>query len=106
MIGQPSILDDGGKIKQETRHFQEATGTTRSGRSKEEATDYRYFPERDLVPVAPATDWVDEIRQSLPELPAARRARLQSELALTPDELQALVNAGLVDVFADTVAAG
>ncbi|MDT0259862.1 Asp-tRNA(Asn)/Glu-tRNA(Gln) amidotransferase subunit GatB [Jatrophihabitans lederbergiae] len=106
MIRQASILDAGRKIKQETRHFQETTGTTRSGRSKEEATDYRYFPEPDLVPVAPAPDWVAEIRESLPELPAARRARLQSELALTPDELRALVNAGLVDVFADTVAAG
>ena len=103
---QAAILDAGGRIKQETRHFQETTGGTRSGRSKEEATDYRYFPEPDLVPVAPAADWVEEIRAALPELPAARRARLQTELNLSPDELRALVNAGLVDSFADTVAAG
>ncbi|MEO6703886.1 MAG: Asp-tRNA(Asn)/Glu-tRNA(Gln) amidotransferase subunit GatB [Jatrophihabitantaceae bacterium] len=106
VIRQADILDGGGRIKQETRHFQEANGTTRSGRSKEEATDYRYFPEPDLVPLAPAASWIEEIRASLPELPAARRARLQSELALSPEELQALVNAGLVDSFADTVAAG
>jgi aspartyl-tRNA(Asn)/glutamyl-tRNA(Gln) amidotransferase subunit B len=106
IIRQAEILDRGGKVKQETRHFQEATGTTRSGRSKEEATDYRYFPEPDLVPLAPAADWVEQIRASLPELPAARRVRLQRELELAPEELQALANAGLVDSFVDTVAAG
>ncbi len=106
IIRQAEILSDGGKIKQETRHFQETTGTTRSGRSKEEATDYRYFPEPDLVPLAPAVEWVEQIRAALPELPAARRTRLQSELGLSPDELQHLANAGLVDRFADTVSAG
>jgi aspartyl-tRNA(Asn)/glutamyl-tRNA(Gln) amidotransferase subunit B len=106
IIRQAEILDAGGKITQETRHFQETTGTTRSGRSKEEATDYRYFPEPDLVPLAPAADWVEQLRAGLPELPAARRTRLQAELDLGPDELQALANAGLVDSFADTVAAG
>jgi len=106
IIRQAELLNDGGKVKQETRHFQETTGNTRSGRSKEEATDYRYFPEPDLVPLAPAAEWVDQIRAGLPELPAARRTRLQSELNLSPDELQQLANAGLVDRFADTVAAG
>ena len=106
IIRQAGILDAGGRIKQETRHFQETTGQTRSGRSKEEATDYRYFPEPDLVPVAPAAEWVEQIRATLPELPAARRSRLRSELSLSAEELQALVNAGAVDVFADTVAAG
>jgi aspartyl-tRNA(Asn)/glutamyl-tRNA(Gln) amidotransferase subunit B len=106
IVRQAGILNDGGRIKQETRHFQEATGTTRSGRSKEEATDYRYFPEPDLVPLAPAQDWVEEIRADLPELPAARRLRLQHELNLAPEELQALANAGMVDSFAETVAAG
>ncbi|HTZ43564.1 MAG TPA: Asp-tRNA(Asn)/Glu-tRNA(Gln) amidotransferase subunit GatB [Jatrophihabitans sp.] len=106
IIRQAEILDQGGKIKQETRHFQETTGTTRSGRSKEEATDYRYFPEPDLVPLAPAADWVAEIRASLPELPAARRARLRGELNLSAEDLQALANAGVVDSFAETVAAG
>jgi aspartyl-tRNA(Asn)/glutamyl-tRNA(Gln) amidotransferase subunit B len=106
MLRQAELLDAGGKVKQETRHFQETTGSTRSGRSKEEATDYRYFPEPDLVPLAPDADWVERIRAELPELPAARRRRLQQELDLSPDELQALVNAGVVAAFADTVAAG
>jgi aspartyl-tRNA(Asn)/glutamyl-tRNA(Gln) amidotransferase subunit B len=106
MLRQAELLDAGGKVKQETRHFQETTGSTRSGRSKEEATDYRYFPEPDLVPLAPDADWVERIRAELPELPAARRRRLQHELGLSPDELQALVNAGVVAAFADTVAAG
>jgi aspartyl-tRNA(Asn)/glutamyl-tRNA(Gln) amidotransferase subunit B len=106
MIRQAGILDAGGRIKQETRHFQETTGQTRSGRSKEEATDYRYFPEPDLVPVAPDADWVEQIRAALPELPAARRRRLRSELSLSAEELQSLVNAGAVDAFSDTVAAG
>jgi aspartyl-tRNA(Asn)/glutamyl-tRNA(Gln) amidotransferase subunit B len=106
MIRQAGILDAGGKIKQETRHFQEQSGDTRSGRSKEEATDYRYFPEPDLVPLAPAAEWVEQIRASLPELPAARRTRLQAELGLSGEDLQKMVNAGAVDSIADTVAAG
>jgi aspartyl-tRNA(Asn)/glutamyl-tRNA(Gln) amidotransferase subunit B len=106
IIRQAAILDRGGRIKQETRHFQETTGETRSGRSKEEATDYRYFPEPDLVPVAPARDWVADIRASLPELPAARRARLRSELGLSTEELQQMVNAGVVEAVGETVQAG
>jgi len=106
IIRQAEILDAGGKITQETRHFQETTGTTRSGRSKEEATDYRYFPEPDLVPLAPDAAWVAELKANLPELPAARRARLQQELDLSPDDLRSLANAGVVDSFAETVAAG
>jgi aspartyl-tRNA(Asn)/glutamyl-tRNA(Gln) amidotransferase subunit B len=106
MIRQAEILDDGGKIKQETRHFQETTGTTRSGRSKEEATDYRYFPEPDLVPIAPALDWVEQIRASLPELPAARRVRLRAELGLSAEDLQKMTNAGVVDAVSETVIAG
>jgi len=106
MIRQAGIISEGGRIKQETRHFQEATGTTRSGRSKEEATDYRYFPEPDLVPLAPDRDWVATIKAALPELPAARRQRLTTEFGLSEDDLQKLVNADAVDVLAATVAAG
>ena len=73
---QAAVLDEGGRVVQETRHFHEDTGATTAGRSKEEAQDYRYFPEPDLVPVAPSREWVEQIRASLPELPAARRARL------------------------------
>jgi aspartyl-tRNA(Asn)/glutamyl-tRNA(Gln) amidotransferase subunit B len=103
---QAAVLDAGGRIIQETRHFHEDTGTTTSGRSKEEAQDYRYFPEPDLVPVAPSRDWVEQIRAALPELPAARWARLQAEWALSEADMTALRNAAALDLVAETVAAG
>ena len=106
MIRQAGVLDGGGRIVQETRHFHEDTGQTTSGRSKEEATDYRYFPEPDLVPLAPAPEWVEEIRAGLPELPAARRARLAVELNATPHDMQAMANAGVTDLVAATMSAG
>jgi aspartyl-tRNA(Asn)/glutamyl-tRNA(Gln) amidotransferase subunit B len=93
-------------VLQETRHFHEDTGTTSAGRSKEEATDYRYFPEPDLVPVAPDADWVEKLTAELPELPAARRARLVEEWGLSPTEMSWIVNAGALTLVADTVAAG
>src|SRR5262245_46093218 len=101
-----AILDDGDRVVQETRHFHEDTGTTTSGRSKEEAQDYRYFPEPDLVPLEPSPEWVKEIGSALPELPSARRARLQSELGLADSDITALRNAGALDLVAETVAAG
>jgi aspartyl-tRNA(Asn)/glutamyl-tRNA(Gln) amidotransferase subunit B len=103
---QAAILDAGGLIVQETRHLHEDTGTTTSGRSKEEAQDYRYFPEPDLVPMEPAPEWVEEIRSALPELPSARRARLQAELGLPESDMTALRNAGAVELVAETVAEG
>src|SRR5580692_2576087 len=103
---QAAVLDAGHRVVQETRHFQEATGTTTAGRSKEEAQDYRYFPEPDLIPVAPSREWVEQLRASLPELPAARRARLQAEWGLPDLDMAALRNAGALDLVADTVAAG
>src|SRR6201999_4309226 len=103
---QAGVLDAGGRIVQETRHFHEDTGVTTSGRSKEEAQDYRYFPEPDLVPVAPSADWVESVRKSLPELPSARRARLQAEWSLSDLEFESLRNAGALDVVEQTVAAG
>jgi aspartyl-tRNA(Asn)/glutamyl-tRNA(Gln) amidotransferase subunit B len=103
---QAAVLDGGGRIVQETRHFHEDTGTTTSGRSKEEAQDYRYFPEPDLVPVAPPAEWVEQIRATLPEAPSARRTRLRAEWDLSELEWSALANAGAVDLVADTVAAG
>src|SRR6202034_839381 len=93
MERQATVLDAGQRIIQETRHFHEDSGTTTSGRSKEEAQDYRYFPEPDLVPVAPAADWVEQIRAGLPEVPAARRARLQAEWGLSDLDMAALTNA-------------
>jgi aspartyl-tRNA(Asn)/glutamyl-tRNA(Gln) amidotransferase subunit B len=103
---QAAVLDAGGRIIQETRHFHEDTGTTTSGRSKEEAQDYRYFPEPDLVPVAPEKEWVEQIRAALPEAPAVRRARLRADWALSELEWSALANAGAVDLVAETVTAG
>ena len=103
---QAAVLDAGGRVIQETRHLHEDTGTTTSGRSKEEAQDYRYFPEPDLVPVAPPRDWVEQIRASLPEVPAARRARLRAEWDMSEVDMTALSNAGALDLVAGTVAAG
>jgi aspartyl-tRNA(Asn)/glutamyl-tRNA(Gln) amidotransferase subunit B len=103
---QASVLQSGGIIRQETRHFDELTGTTSSGRAKETAEDYRYFPEPDLVPVAPSAAWVARVRASLPELPWVRRERLQREWAFTDLEMRDVVNAGGVDLVAATVEAG
>jgi aspartyl-tRNA(Asn)/glutamyl-tRNA(Gln) amidotransferase subunit B len=103
---QAAVLTGGGRVIQETRHWHEDTGITTSGRSKEEAQDYRYFPDPDLVPLAPAREWVAELRASLPEPPTARRRRLQADWQLSPLDMTALVNAGAVDLVAATVAAG
>jgi aspartyl-tRNA(Asn)/glutamyl-tRNA(Gln) amidotransferase subunit B len=106
MLRQAALLDGGKRIVQETRHFSETTGDTRPGRSKEEATDYRYFPEPDLVPVAPDPEWVEQLRAGLPELPAARRARLRDELGVSAEDMVQMTNAGVVDLVGATVAAG
>ena len=103
---QAALLDAGHRVTLETRHFHEDTGETTAGRSKEEAQDYRYFPEPDLVPVAPPREWVAQIRAGLPELPAARRARLTAEWDLSPREFSMIHNAGGVELVAATVAAG
>jgi aspartyl-tRNA(Asn)/glutamyl-tRNA(Gln) amidotransferase subunit B len=106
MRRQAAVLDDGGRVVQETRHFHEDTGSTSSGRSKEEATDYRYFPEPDLVPLAPDAAWIEELRASLPELPPARRVRLQQEWGISGTEMTWLANAGALGLVEETVAAG
>jgi aspartyl-tRNA(Asn)/glutamyl-tRNA(Gln) amidotransferase subunit B len=103
---QAGVLDAGGRVIQETRHFHEDTGVTTSGRSKEEAQDYRYFPEPDLVPVAPDEAWVKSIGESLPELPSARRARLIESWSVSELEFEALRNAGALDVVEATIAHG
>jgi len=103
---QAAVLDEGGRVIQETRHFHEDSGETTSGRSKEEAQDYRYFPEPDLVPVAPDASWVAAIRSSLPELPLARRARLISAWSLSGLEFESMRNASALDVVEQTVLSG
>jgi aspartyl-tRNA(Asn)/glutamyl-tRNA(Gln) amidotransferase subunit B len=103
---QAAVLDAGERVIQETRHFHEDSGITTSGRSKEEAQDYRYFPEPDLVPLAPPRDWVEQIRASLPELPGARAARLQEAWGITAAEMTDIRNAGALEEIEQTIAAG
>ncbi|MEX3514308.1 Asp-tRNA(Asn)/Glu-tRNA(Gln) amidotransferase subunit GatB [Corynebacterium sp. LK2536] len=106
MQRQAQVIEDGGEIVQETRHYQEADGTTSKGRPKETAEDYRYFNDPDLPPVIAPREWVEEIRATLPELPWVRRARIQKEWGLTDEEMRDLVNAGALDLIVDTVEAG
>ncbi len=100
------ILDAGGKVVQETRHFQEDTGTTLSGREKSDADDYRYFPEPDLAPVSPSREWVEELRTTLPEPPAVRRARLQADWGFSDLDMRDTIGAGALDLIVATVEAG
>ncbi|MGH3765757.1 MAG: Asp-tRNA(Asn)/Glu-tRNA(Gln) amidotransferase subunit GatB [Pseudonocardiaceae bacterium] len=106
MCRQAAVLDSGGTIVQETRHFAEASGTTSSGRRKETSEDYRYFPEPDLLPITPSEEWVQQLRATLPELPWQRRARVQAEWGLSDFELRDLVNAGALELIVATVEAG
>ncbi|GAA3834695.1 Asp-tRNA(Asn)/Glu-tRNA(Gln) amidotransferase subunit GatB [Brevibacterium ammoniilyticum] len=103
---QATVLEAGETVVQETRHFHEDTGETTSGRVKSDADDYRYFPEPDLVPLVPSREWVDEIKASLPELPAQKRRRLTAEWGFSDLEMRDIVNAGLLEAIEDTVVAG
>lgn len=103
---QAAVLANGGKVVQETRHFHEDTASTSSGRPKSDAEDYRYFPEPDLVPVAPAREWVEELKANLPELPVQRRRRLQGEWGYSDLEMRDVVNANAIDLIEATIAAG
>ncbi|WP_239162320.1 Asp-tRNA(Asn)/Glu-tRNA(Gln) amidotransferase subunit GatB [Acrocarpospora phusangensis] len=103
---QAAILAAGGRIIQETRHFHEDTGLTTSGRSKEEAQDYRYFPEPDLVPIEPDPEWVAQLKAELPELPSVRRRRLQAEWGVSDLDMAAMHNADAISLVEATVAAG
>ncbi len=101
-----AILSGGGAILQETRHWHEDTGVTTSGREKSDAEDYRYFPEPDLVPVAPSREWVEELRATLPENPTVKRARLQGEWGFSDLEMRDTVGAGALGLVEQTIAAG
>ena len=105
-IRQANRLTSGERIIQETRHFLEESGQTRPGRSKEQAEDYRYFPEPDLVPVIPDDKWIEELRKTLPEKPADRRKRLQQAWSVPDKEMSAIVNAELLDTVEETVLLG
>jgi len=106
IIRHANRLESGEKIVQETRHFLEESGETRPGRSKEQAEDYRYFPEPDLVPVVPDAKWIEELRTLLPEKPADRRKRLQTAWVVPDKEMNAMVNAELLDTVEQTVLLG
>ncbi|MBP2435743.1 Asp-tRNA(Asn)/Glu-tRNA(Gln) amidotransferase subunit GatB [Microbacterium amylolyticum] len=103
---QAVILSEGGTITQETRHWHEDTGETSPGRPKSDADDYRYFPEPDLLPVAPSNELIESLRAKLPEGPAAKRRRLKGEWGFTDLEFQDVANGGLVDAVEATIAAG
>lgn len=103
---QVALLEAGERVAQETRHWDEEDGRTHGMRSKEEAFDYRYFPEPDLVPVVPDRAWRERVRASMPELPAARRARLVDEWGVTEHDARVLVGApGLAEWAEVAVAA-
>jgi aspartyl-tRNA(Asn)/glutamyl-tRNA(Gln) amidotransferase subunit B len=104
---QTAALDASETIVQETRHWDEDAGQTRSMRSKEEAFDYRYFPEPDIPAMEPAVGWVDEIRATVPELPRDRRERYTAGLGLKPEVARVLVaDRGAVALFEGAVAEG
>jgi aspartyl-tRNA(Asn)/glutamyl-tRNA(Gln) amidotransferase subunit B len=103
---QAALLTAGGRVHQETRHWQEGSGTTSPGRSKEQAEEYRYFPDPDLVPVAPSREWVEELRATLPEPPAVRMRRVVEAWGFSELEMRDVVNAGAVNAIEATVAAG
>jgi len=107
---QVAILESGGSVTQETRHWDEDAGETSTLRSKEEAFDYRYFAEPDLVPLAPSSESVEAIRSDLPLLPSARRERLKVLLAteepVPTEQLTTVVTLGLDDLVAASIALG
>src|SRR6266571_1069370 len=101
------VLESGGRLSQETRLWNQAEGRTVSMRSKERAHDYRYFPEPDLLPVHVSTAWREEVRRTLPELPAAKRARFISTYGITPYDAEVLTaTRALADYFEAVVKAG
>lgn len=104
---QSSILSNGGEIKQETRNWDDASGTTSSSRSKEESNDYRYFPEPDLPPLVLSDEYIEDIKRTLPELPWQRKDRYVTDFKLTAEEVEVLTeHKELSDYFEDCVKSG
>ena len=103
---QVAVIEDGGTIEQETRLFDPDTGETRSMRTKEEAHDYRYFPDPDLLPLELTPAYVDELKAGLPELPDAKRARFVRDYALSAYDAGVLVGERAIADFFEAVAAG
>lgn len=105
MRRQAAVLESGGRIVQETRHFHE-DGYTSPGRSKETAQDYRYFPEPDLEAVAPSAELIEQLRGTIPELPWLSRKRIQQDWDISDEVMRDLVNIGALDLITATVAHG
>lgn len=105
MRRQAAVLESGGRVIQETRHFHE-DGYTSPGRSKETAQDYRYFPEPDLEPVAPDAELVERLRKTIPELPWVLRKRIQDDWGISDEVMRDLINIGALDLIAATVEHG
>lgn len=106
-LRQEQVLDEGGEIIQETRSWDDARGVTVSLRSKEQAHDYRYFPEPDLVPIVVDPEWVEDIRRNLPELPDARQARLVEQYGLSGYDAGVITaSRAMADYFDGLIAAG
>src|SRR6516225_2330064 len=103
---QIEIIEEGGRVEQQTRLFDAARGITRPMRSKEEAHDYRYFPDPDLLPLVLDPDWVKRLRAELPELPGTKRARFVSEYGLSADDADVLVAEKETALFFERVAQG
>lgn len=104
---QVELLEDGGKVVQETRTWDEKEGVTKSMRTKEEANDYRYFPEPDLVPFTVSDEYIENIRKSLPELPDARKERYMKEFGLSSEDAVFMTNdKATADYFEAAVDAG
>lgn len=103
---QAALLEDGGEVLQETRHWDEASQTTAGGRLKTDADDYRYFPDPDLVMVHVTQDHIDELAAQMPEMPRERRNRLQKEWGFSDLEMRDVVNADALDLVEETVNAG
>ncbi|MFN9209487.1 MAG: Asp-tRNA(Asn)/Glu-tRNA(Gln) amidotransferase subunit GatB [Betaproteobacteria bacterium] len=102
---QIELIEDGGTVVQETRLYDPARDETRSMRSKEDAMDYRYFPDPDLLPLAIAHEWIDQVRAALPELPAARRERFVRDYGLTATDAQTLTDTRATADYFEAVAA-
>jgi len=103
---QVDLIEAGERVVQETRHWNEDEGRTHTLRSKEEAYDYRYFPEPDLVPLAPEADWIAAVEAALPALPAERRATLAAAAGVGTAEVALIVDRGQDDLALDAIAAG
>jgi aspartyl-tRNA(Asn)/glutamyl-tRNA(Gln) amidotransferase subunit B len=103
---QIALIEDGGAVAQETRLFDSSRGETRPMRSKEEAHDYRYFPDPDLLPLELDPDWVEELRARLPELPDAKKARFVADYGLRPEDADVLVAERATAEYFEAVARG